>query len=106
MPFANGYGLEVGMTIDMLSAGMSIVELPCSFTHSGADESMGFLNRKQRYADVLWTIANRRLRRVHLPVSVRRQAARHPPSIRAGHPYLPRLAIRARPLSLSLRMSA
>lgn len=84
MPFANGYGLEVGMTIDMLSAGMSLVELPCSFTHSGADESVGFLNRKQRYADVLWAIVNRRLRRVHLPVSVRRQAARQQAE---GQPY-------------------
>lgn len=77
MPFANGYGLEVGMIIDMLSAGMSLVELPCTFTHSGADQSLGVLNRKQRYADVIWAIANRRLRRVHLPVSQRRHAARH-----------------------------
>lgn len=84
MPFANGYGLEVGMTIDMLSAGMSMAELPCSFTHSGADETVGYLNRKQRYADVLWTIANRRLRRVHLPVAQRREAARQQVE---GRPY-------------------
>lgn len=76
MPFANGYGLEVGMTIDMLSAGMSILELPCSFTHTGADTTVGSLNSKQRYADVVWTILNRRLRRVHLSVSERRTAAR------------------------------
>lgn len=94
MPFANGYGLEVGMTIDMLSAGMSITEVPCSFTHSGADQSIGFLNRKQRYADVVWAIANRRLRRIHLPVSQRRAAARNQAM---GRPY---------PLPASARVTA
>ncbi|QPK82124.1 glycosyltransferase [Schaalia sp. ZJ405] len=63
MPFMQGYGLEVAMTIDILEAGLSAVEVPCSFVHSGADKRIGDLNRPARLTDSLIAAARRRLRR-------------------------------------------
>lgn len=84
MPFANGYGLELSMTIDLLVAGYSVVELPCAFEHSNADRSMGHFNRKARYVDVLVSLWSHRLRRIRMAPEVRRIAARHQ---QPGHPY-------------------
>lgn len=84
MPFANGYGLEPSLTIDLLAAGYSVVELPCAFEHSGADKSLGRFNRKARYIDVLLALWSHRLRRVRVAPDIRRRAARYQ---QAGHPY-------------------
>lgn len=84
IPFANGYGLEPSLIIELLVAGFSIVELPCSFEHTGADRSMGHFNRQQRYANVLASVLSLRLRRLRLPAEVRRAASR---SQVAGSPY-------------------
>lgn len=84
VPFANGYGLEPSVTIDLLAAGYSVVELPCSFEHTGADRSLGQYNRKARYLDVLLALWSYRLRGVAVAPEIRRMAAR---SQVAGEPY-------------------
>ena len=74
MPFMNGYGLEIAMTIDVLNAGLSIIEIPCSFERTGADKSFGDLNPRTRFTDT--TIASIRT------VFGRVKARHHHP-----HPY-------------------
>ncbi|AKU65711.1 glycosyltransferase [Schaalia meyeri] len=53
MPFNGRYVLEAAMTINVLRAGLSVMEVPCNFTHSGADRSLGSLNRAARMVDAL-----------------------------------------------------
>jgi len=53
MPFAGRYVLEAAMTISVLRAGLSVMEVPCNFTHSGADRSLGSLNRPARMFDAV-----------------------------------------------------
>lgn len=84
MPFANGYGLEPALTIDLLSNGYSLVEVPCDFDHSGEDQSLGEFNRKARYIDVIVALWSQRLRRVQMAPEVRRSAVRNQI---AGEPY-------------------
>lgn len=52
MPFSTGHGLEIGMLLDMTAAGFTVTEVPCDFHHSGADRSIGEVNRKQRWVEV------------------------------------------------------
>ncbi len=84
MPFSNGYGLELGMTIDILAAGLSVVELPCAFTHLGSDRTLGELNRSRRYADTVMAATAKTLARRGLPHRERRLAARDQ---EVGEPY-------------------
>ena len=58
MPFAGRYALEAAMTISVLRAGLSVMEVPCNFAHSGADRSLGSLNRLARMFDALRTSAS------------------------------------------------
>ena len=58
MPFAGRYALEAAMTISVLRAGLSVMEVPCNFAHSGADRSLGSLNRPARMFDALRTSAS------------------------------------------------
>lgn len=74
MPFMNGYGLEVAMTIDVLVAGLSIVEVPCHFERTGADRSLGELNRSTRFADAAIASARKTLHRVRIPAEKRVRA--------------------------------
>lgn len=67
MPFMKGYGLEIAMTIDVLVAGLSVVEIPCHFEHSGADKSLGELKPSLRFADAALASARLTVRRVRLP---------------------------------------
>lgn len=84
MPFASGYGLEPAMTIDLLVAGFTVMEVPCAFTHLGSDHTIGELNRNARYADAWWAIQQRHLRGVRLSPEVRKASGR---TQRAGRPY-------------------
>lgn len=84
VPFSVGYGIEVGMTIDLLVDGFTMVEVPCTFVHLGSDPTLGSLNRAAQYRDTALAIVHRRLRRVRLPAAVRREAGRHQ---RVGSPY-------------------
>ena len=53
MPFSGRYVLEAAMTIRVLRAGLSVMEVPCNFAHSGADRSLGSLNRPARMFDAM-----------------------------------------------------
>ena len=83
MPFANGYGLELDLKVRLLSEGMTAIELPCAFEHTGDDHSLVELNPTTGFADVSWTSAMLALRKVRL-----RRRYRTPVSLqRLGSPY-------------------
>lgn len=64
-PLARGWGVEVGLTVDVLLAGLRVVEVPCELHHrvSGSDWR-GQLHRARQYGDVALALVHRRLRRV------------------------------------------
>ncbi|MDV3221047.1 glycosyltransferase family 2 protein [Intrasporangium sp.] len=63
-PFARGWGVEVGMTIDVLDAGLVVREVPCDLHHrvTGTDWRAQ-LHRAGQYRDVALALSTRRLRR-------------------------------------------
>lgn len=64
-PLAQGWGVEVGLTVDVLLAGLTVVEVPCELHHrvTGSDWR-GQVHRARQYRDVALALARRRLRRV------------------------------------------
>jgi glycosyltransferase involved in cell wall biosynthesis len=76
-PLARGWGVEVGLTIDVLEAGLRVLEVPSELQHrvSGSDWR-GQLHRARQYRDVWLALAVRRVRarRAHRPV---RTSGRH-----------------------------
>jgi len=62
-PLARGWAVEVGLTIDVLAAGLRVVEVPCQLHHrvTGSDWS-GQLHRARQYRDVWLALFARRLR--------------------------------------------
>jgi hypothetical protein len=63
-PLAHGWGVETALTIDLLTAGYRVVEVPCELHHrvTGADWH-GQLHRARQYRDVARGLAARRVRR-------------------------------------------
>lgn len=63
-PLAPGWGVEVGLTVDLLRAGCRVVEVPCELHHrvTGADWRSQ-LHRAEQYRDVWMALTRRRLRR-------------------------------------------
>lgn len=63
-PFARGWGVEVGMTIDVLDAGLTVLEVPCDLQHrvTGTDWRSQ-VHRAAQYRDVALALGVRRLRR-------------------------------------------
>ncbi len=63
-PLARGWGVEVGLTVDVLLCGLRVVEVPCELHHrvTGSDWR-GQLHRARQYRDVALALARRRLRR-------------------------------------------
>jgi glycosyltransferase involved in cell wall biosynthesis len=63
-PLARGWGVEVGLTVDVLLAGLRVEEVPCELHHrvTGADWR-GQLHRARQYRDVALALARRRVRR-------------------------------------------
>ena len=64
VPLADGWGVEVGLTIDVLVAGLAVIEVPCDITHrvTGNDRA-GTMHRASQYKDVLRAVTRRKLRR-------------------------------------------
>ena len=62
LPLARGWGVETGMTIDLLHAGFRVVEVPCELHHrvTGRDWRAQ-LHRARQYRDVALALAVRRL---------------------------------------------
>jgi len=61
-PLARGWGVEVGLTIDVLGAGLRVLEVPCELQHrvSGSDWR-GQVHRARQYRDVWLALAVRRV---------------------------------------------
>lgn len=54
LPFARGYGMEVGMTVDAVRAGYRVSEYELDLTHRATGRSLaGFLHRARQLADFL-----------------------------------------------------
>jgi hypothetical protein len=83
-PLAHGWGVETAMTIDLLTAGYRVVEVPCDLQHrvTGSDWH-GQLHRLRQYRDVARGLAVRRARRA-APLRLLRRLPR-------------RVALRSRP---------
>jgi glycosyltransferase involved in cell wall biosynthesis len=64
-PLARGWGVEVGLTIDVLGAGLRVLEVPCDLQHrvSGSDWR-GQVHRARQYRDVWLALAVRHIRRL------------------------------------------
>lgn len=58
--FESGYGLEVGLSIDILRQGCRVIEVPVEMTHreTGRDVA-GFIHRGRQFADILSVILKR-----------------------------------------------
>ncbi|MGC0144083.1 MULTISPECIES: glycosyltransferase family 2 protein [unclassified Pseudactinotalea] len=62
-PLARGWGVEVGMSIDVLMQGFAVVEVPCDLRHRPSGNDLrGQLHRAAQYRDVAVAIATRRFR--------------------------------------------
>jgi len=52
LPFARGYGMELGMTVDAVRAGYRVAEYELDLSHRATDRSLGgFLHRGRQLAD-------------------------------------------------------
>ncbi|MFY9263135.1 MAG: glycosyltransferase family 2 protein [Actinomycetaceae bacterium] len=82
LPLASGWGVEVGMTIDLLVAGFTVQEIPCDLRHRvSTNDFRGQLHRADQLKDVLRAVMVRRARRVKVP-----KDKRSPASV-PGQPY-------------------
>jgi len=64
-PLARGWGVEVGLTIDVLGAGLRVVEVPCELQHRVTGSSWrGQVHRARQYRDVWLALTGRRVRRL------------------------------------------
>ncbi|NUU17260.1 glycosyltransferase [Cellulomonas humilata] len=79
-PLAHGWGVETGMTIDLLRRGFRVVEVPCDLRHrpSGTD-LRGQLHRAAQYRDVQLAVNARRVRRAAGAVKRTVTPAQKPP---------------------------
>lgn len=85
VPLANGWGVETGMTIDLLVAGFTLVEVPCDLRHRPSRNNLaGQLHRAAQYRDVSLAVSMRRLRGTKLNV---KRLGDRPGSQRPGKPY-------------------
>ena len=61
LPFAHGFGIETGMTIDALRKGLSVVEIPLDLEHRATGKTLaGFSHRARQANDALRAYASRR----------------------------------------------
>lgn len=64
-PLARGWGVETGMTLDLLTQGFAVVEVPCDLRHRpSGNDFKGQLHRAAQYRDVAIAISARRFRRM------------------------------------------
>jgi len=60
LPFAPGYGMEIGITIDAVSAGMHVREIELDLSHRATDRNLGgFLHRGRQLFDCVRVYAAR-----------------------------------------------
>ncbi len=83
-PLAPGWGVEVGLSIDVLVAGLAVIEVPCDITHRvSVNDSVGRLHRAAQYRDVIRAITHRRLHGVRVRPHVFEAAVRDEAPFRA-----------------------
>ncbi|MCE0536950.1 glycosyltransferase family 2 protein [Kineosporia rhizophila] len=77
LPLAIGWGVETGLTIDVLGAGYRVIEVPCELHHrvTGSD-LRGQLHRAGQYRDVWLALLERRTRTVPVANRVFRPASK------------------------------
>lgn len=69
-PLASGWGVETGMTIDVLNQGFAVVEVPCDVRHRPTgDDWAGYVHRFQQLRGVMAAVAKRRFRRYDITAS-------------------------------------
>lgn len=62
-PLAHGWGVETGMTIDLVRQGYVAVEVPCDLRHrASAKDLKGNLHRAAQYRDVLLAVNSRKVK--------------------------------------------
>lgn len=60
MPFAPGFGVEVGLTIDALRKGLRVIEVDCDMTHRVTGWNLaGFSHRSRQFCQIAKAIAAR-----------------------------------------------
>ncbi|WP_324650320.1 glycosyltransferase family 2 protein [Georgenia sp. H159] len=85
VPLANGWGVETGMTIDLLVKGFTLVEVPCDLSHRPSRNDLsGQLHRAAQYRDVALAAAVRRARGVRVSL---RELGDRPAQQAPGAPY-------------------
>jgi len=85
VPLAGGWGVETGMTIDLLVKGFTLVEVPCDLRHRASSNDLGGqLHRAAQYRDVMLAAAVRRARGVRVGA---RQLGDRPTQQEPGRPY-------------------
>lgn len=69
-PLASGWGVETGMTIDLLNQGFAVVEVPCDLRHrpSGNDLA-GQVHRFRQLKGVMGAVTKRKFRRYEITAS-------------------------------------
>ena len=61
LPFAPGFGMETGMTIDAVRAGFRLREIELDLEHRATGRSVGgFLHRARQLRDIVRAYASRR----------------------------------------------
>ena len=61
LPFAPGFGMETGMTIDALRAGLGVVEVELDLEHRSTGKTLrGFAHRARQARDIRRAYASRR----------------------------------------------
>jgi glycosyltransferase involved in cell wall biosynthesis len=70
VPLAPGWGVETGLTIDLIAAGFRVIEVPCELHHrvTGTDVRAQ-LHRAKQYRDVWRALLSRRIARLRTPRS-------------------------------------
>lgn len=71
MPFSTGWGVDVGMTMDLIAKGFSVVEIPCDFQHSMESRERHDGRRGTRFWDVWFALNMRRVAGKRVPASLR-----------------------------------
>ena len=58
IPFASGYGVEVGLTIKTARAGFKVLEIPCAMTHAETGRDLkGFMHRGKQFWHIMLVLA-------------------------------------------------
>ncbi len=62
LPLARGAGLEAGLTLDVIDAGLTVTEVACDIRHRASAAGAKPMVRAGQYRDVMMAISSRRVR--------------------------------------------